>query len=290
MNDNKQIQPGEVTVVKLGGSIFEQRDTTITDVIRLQKQSVPLVLIHGGANMVTKWLNNNNNKTDFHQGERVTDQSALEMVTAVLGGLVNKEIVASINIGGGRAVGISGVDGGLIRARPLDDKLGFVGEVTEINPEVVHGLLNDEFIPVIATIGSDETGQAYNINADTVAGAIAESLEAEKLVYLTDVEGIYADPERPETLISRLRVDEAEALLREIKAKLEALKDMMALRDYVDEGPIGRRRLPTLREDERPEDEEQDELVDTAGCPTGIVSSRDIVNYLVAQFPETASK
>jgi acetylglutamate kinase len=196
MNDNKHIQPGDVTVVKLGGSIFERRDTTITDVIRLQQQGVPLVLVHGGAHLVTKWLNNNNNKTNFHQGERVTDQAALEMVTAVLGGLVNKEIVAAINVGGGRAVGISGVDGGLIQGKIRDEKMGYVGSVVRVDPAVIMSLLEAGFIPIIAPVSLHACDRPQNdplllnINGDTIAGEIAAALEVDKLILLTDVEGI----------------------------------------------------------------------------------------------------
>jgi acetylglutamate kinase len=130
----------------------------------------------------------------------------------VLKGQVNPQLVAAINVHGNYAVGVSGVDAGLIRATARDPDLGFVGDVTAIDPGVLEGLLDDEFIPVIATIGSDETGQAYNINADTVAGAIAEALGAEKLVYLTDIEGL------------RRRVDDASSLIRQVDAdELDAL-------------------------------------------------------------------
>jgi acetylglutamate kinase len=122
-------------------------------------------------------------------------------------------MVAAINVHGNYAVGVSGVDGGLIRARARDERLGFVGDVTKINPEVLEGLLDDEFIPVIATIGSDETGQAFNINADTVAGAIAESLGAEKLIYLTDIEGLRTDVDDPGTLIRQTGADHLDELI-----------------------------------------------------------------------------
>jgi len=196
MNDDKHTQPGDVTVVKLGGSIFDQKDTTITDVIRLQKQGVPLVLVHGGANLVTKWLSNNNTKTNFHQGERVTDQAALEMVTAVLGGLVNKEIVAAINVGGGRAVGISGADGGLIQGKIRDEKMGYIGSVVKVDSSVIMSLLQAGFTPVIAPVSlhacerPQDAPLLLNINGDTIAGEIAAALEVDKLILLTDVEGI----------------------------------------------------------------------------------------------------
>ena len=132
----------------------------------------------------------------------------------VLQGQVNPQLVAAINVHGRYAVGISGVDAGLIRAVARDPELGFVGDVTEINPEVILGLIDDEFIPVIATIGSDIAGQAYNINADTVAGAIAEALGAEKLVYLTDIEGLRRDVDDPASLIRQTTADELDSLDR----------------------------------------------------------------------------
>jgi acetylglutamate kinase len=136
----------------------------------------------------------------------------VDIARMVLKGQVNPQLVAAINVHGNYAVGVSGVDGGLIRARARDASLGFVGDVTRVDPAVLLGLIDDEFIPVVATIGSDETGQAYNINADTVAGAIAESLDAEKLVYLTDVEGL------------RRAVDDAGSLIRQTDAvELDAL-------------------------------------------------------------------
>jgi acetylglutamate kinase len=131
----------------------------------------------------------------------------------VLKGEVNPQLVAAINVHGNYAVGVSGVDGGLIRAEARNPELGFVGDVTEINPEVINGLLDDEFIPVIATIGSDETGQAYNINADTAAGAIAEALGAEKLIYLTDIEGLRRNVADAATLIRRTTADQLDALV-----------------------------------------------------------------------------
>ena len=131
----------------------------------------------------------------------------------VLKGQINPQLVAAINVHGNLAVGVSGVDAGLIRAAPRDERLGFVGDVTSINPAVLERLLDDEFVPVIATIGCDETGQAYNINADTVAGAIAEALDAEKLVYLTDIEGLRRDIADATSLIRQVTADELDALV-----------------------------------------------------------------------------
>ncbi|MDG1696685.1 MAG: acetylglutamate kinase, partial [Ilumatobacter sp.] len=151
--------------------------------------------------------------SEFVNGLRVTDAETVEIARMVLKGEVNPQVVAAINVHGNYAVGVSGVDGGLIRAEARNPELGFVGDVTEINPEVINGLLDDEFIPVIATIGSDENGQAYNINADTAAGAIAEALGAEKLIYLTDIEGLRRNVANAATLIRRTTADQLDALV-----------------------------------------------------------------------------
>jgi acetylglutamate kinase len=206
----------KVIVVKLGGSIFDSKDTTIEDIVHLQKQGQPLVLVHGGANIVTKWLAKQNTATNFSQGERITDQAALEMVTAVLAGLVNKEIVATIIDQGGQAVGISGVDGGLIQGKIRDKEMGYVGNVVKVNYNLLTALIKSGFIPVIAPVSLysvDRPSTApllLNINGDTIAGEIAAAIGAEKLIFLTDVEGIHDESGR---LISNLSPAEADSLL-----------------------------------------------------------------------------
>ena len=219
MNKQLTIKPGEIIVVKLGGSIFDNKDTTIEDVVSLQKQGKPLVLVHGGANIVTKWLNQNNAKTDFFQGERITDQAALEMVTAVLGGLVNKEIVAAINTVGGQAVGISGVDGSLIQGRIRDKNMGYVGNVVKVDQSLLIALLESGFIPVIAPVSlhafdrPEASPLLLNINGDTIAAEIAAAIGADNLILLTDVDGIHDESGR---LLPCLSPTEAEALLRAV--------------------------------------------------------------------------
>jgi acetylglutamate kinase len=143
----------------------------------------------------------------------VTDAETVDIARMVLIGQVNPQIVSAINVHGNYAVGVSGEDGGLIKASVRDPELGFVGDVESINPGVLLGLLEDEFIPVIATVGTDATGQAYNINADTVAGAIAEALGAEKLVYLTDIEGLRRRIDDPASLIRQATADEIDTLI-----------------------------------------------------------------------------
>ena len=209
-------KPKKLIIVKLGGSIFDAKDTTIEDVAYLQKQGQPLVLVHGGANMVTKWLKRQNAMAQFYEGERITDQESLEMVTAVLAGLVNKEITAAIIAGGGQAVGISGVDGGLIQGKIRNQEMGYVGNVVRVNQALITALLDAGFIPVVAPVSHhsfDRPAGApllLNINGDTVAGEIAAATSAEKLVFLTDVNGIR---DQSGQLVPALSPGEAQALL-----------------------------------------------------------------------------
>ncbi len=190
------IKANEIIIIKLGGSIFDNRDTSLEDVIALQKEGKPLVIVHGGAHIVTKWLKRQNANTDFFQGERITTQESLEMVTAVLGGLVNKEIVASINANGGRAVGICGIDGSLIQGKIRNKNMGYVGDVVKVDTSLVMALIESGFIPVIAPVSlhaferpANDT-LLLNINGDTIAGELAAATGAEKLILLTDVDGI----------------------------------------------------------------------------------------------------
>jgi len=210
------IKPSDIILVKLGGSIFDKKDTTIGDIIQIQKQGKPLVLVHGGAKMVTKWLSRQNANTNFTQGERVTDLASLEMVTAVLGGLVNKEIVAAINTGGGRAAGICGIDGSLIQGKIRNKEIGYVGSVVKVDISLIMTLIEAGFIPVIAPVSLHsferpaDAPLMLNINGDTVAGEIAAATGAEKLILLTDVDGIH---DENGNLLPQLTSAEAQALL-----------------------------------------------------------------------------
>ena len=203
-------------VVKLGGSMFDSSETTISDIVHFQKQGKPLVIVHGGQNLVTKWLTKQGATTTFSQGERITDEVTLEMVTAVLAGLVNKEIVAAIITAGGQAVGISGVDGALIQGKIKDKKMGYTGSVVRVNRTLLMSLLDSGFIPVVAPVSlhsfdkPDGTPLLLNINGDTVAGEIAAAIGAEKLIFLTDIDGIHDDSGK---FLSCLSPAEAEALL-----------------------------------------------------------------------------
>ncbi len=205
-----------IIVIKIGGSTLGSRDTTIEDIVALQKHGKSLVVVHGGGSAVTDWLKRQGVATTFVHGERVTDKPALEVATAVLAGLVNKEITAAINVRGGRAAGISGVDGALIESRVKDRDMGYVGAVVKVNPDILEALLETGFVPVVAPVSLyavDRPGDApaiINVNADPVAGDIAAALGAAKLVFLTDVAGI---TDTSDKVISRLSASEAEAMI-----------------------------------------------------------------------------
>jgi acetylglutamate kinase len=210
---------GKVVVVKYGGNALagtsehDALSVFAEDIVLMRLVGMRPVVVHGGGPQISELMRKLGKEAEFVDGLRVTDAETVDIARMVLKGQVNPQIVAAINVHGRYAVGVSGVDGGLIRARTRDERLGFVGDVTEINPDVLHNLLDDEFIPVVATIGSDETGQAYNINADTVAGAIAESLGAEKLVYLTDIEGLRRDVGDTASIIRQTTADELDQLV-----------------------------------------------------------------------------
>jgi acetylglutamate kinase len=210
---------GKRIVIKYGGNALagtNDHDALALfaeDIVMMRLVGMRPVVVHGGGPQISDLMKRLGKTTEFVDGLRVTDAETVEIARMVLKGQVNPQLVAAINVHGNYAVGVSGVDGGLIRAHARDERLGFVGDVTAINPEVLDGLLDDEFIPVIATIGCDETGQAYNINADTVAGAIAEALDAEKLIYLTDIEGLRSRVDDPDSLIRQTTADELDLLV-----------------------------------------------------------------------------
>ena len=203
-------------MIKLGGATLGSHDTAIEDIATLQRQGKALVVVHGGGKLITEWLDKQGIASTFVQGERVTDQATLEVVTAVLAGLVNKEIAAAINGLGGRAAGISGVDGSLIEGRTGDKEKGYVGTVTRVNTALLEVLLESAFIPVVAPVGlnsADRPADApptLNFNADIVAGEIAAATGAERLIFLTDVAGICDSSGK---LLPHLSPGEAEALV-----------------------------------------------------------------------------
>lgn len=210
---------GKTVVVKYGGNALagtSEHDALALfaeDIVLMRLVGMRPIVVHGGGPQISALMAKLGKEPEFVDGLRVTDRETVEIARMVLKGQVNPQLVAAINVHGRFAVGISGVDAGLIRAETRNPELGFVGDVTEINPEVIHRLIDDEFIPVIATIGSDEQGQAYNINADTVAGAIAEAMGAEKLVYLTDIEGLRRDVSDAASLIRQITAAELDAMV-----------------------------------------------------------------------------
>ena len=207
---------GATVVVKYGGNAMVDpalADRFAEDVVLLQAVGLRPVVVHGGGPQIGELMARLGKEPEFRDGLRVTDAETLDIARMVLSGKVNREIVSAINVHAPIAVGLSGEDAGLIVADVRDPALGYVGDVREVNPAIVERLLAEELIPVISTIGSDESGQAYNINADTVAGAIAAALGAEKLVYLTDVAGLLRDIDDPSTLITRVSAAELRVLV-----------------------------------------------------------------------------
>jgi acetylglutamate kinase len=205
----------DVLVAKIGGSTLGSHDTTLNDLVELQHQGVRSVVVHGGGAVITEWLDRHNITTRFEDGLRVTDEESLKVVVAVLAGVVNKGIIASLTKLGARAVGMCGADAGMVQAKIRDEKLGFVGDVTEVDARVLEGITRTGVIPVIAPIGllweqDRATDQLLNINADSMAGAIAAALNARWLVFLTDVLGIRDDNGDP---LSHLSSAEAKNLL-----------------------------------------------------------------------------
>lgn len=207
---------GKVVVVKFGGNAMV--DTALTDgfaadMVLLRQIGLAPVVVHGGGPQIGDLMARLGKTSEFRDGLRVTDAETLDIARMVLVGKVNRDIVGAINVHGPLAVGISGEDGRVITATARNPDLGFVGEVTDVNTDLLERLLAEGLIPVISTIGADAKGQAYNINADTVAGAVAAALEAEKVVYLTDVAGLLDDVDDPDSLVPRTTADSLDARL-----------------------------------------------------------------------------
>jgi acetylglutamate kinase len=207
---------GKTVVIKYGGHAMddpELADLFAQDVVLMRLVGMNPVVVHGGGPQISDLMRRLGKEPEFVDGLRVTDAETVDIVRMALVGKVNREIVSSVNQHGSYAVGLSGEDAGLITVGQRDDKLGFVGDVRRIDPSILERLIREELIPVVATVGVDDAGQAYNVNADTVAGAIAESLRAEKLVYLTNVAGLYGDLADQSSLISRVDVDRLATLV-----------------------------------------------------------------------------
>eukprot|EP01018_Ginkgo_biloba_P001149 Gb_05172 [translate_table: standard] len=209
---------GKTVVVKYGGAAMKNenlKDGVIKDLVLLSCVGLRPVFVHGGGPEINEWLGKIGIQPQFKNGLRVTDAPTMEVVEMVLVGKVNKSLVSLINRAGGNAVGLCGKDGKLITARAAGGDLGFVGEVSSINTSVLKAIVENGSIPVIASVAADDNGQAYNINADTVAGEIAASLGAEKLILLTDVSGLLLDRDNPESLVKEVDLKGVKKLVEE---------------------------------------------------------------------------
>ncbi|PZC42706.1 MAG: acetylglutamate kinase [Chloroflexi bacterium] len=203
-----------LTVIKIGGSTFGNHDTTLNDLVELQKKGEKFVVVHGGGKTISEWMEKQGVRPKFVNGLRVTDSQSLDIVVAVLTGVINKSLVASINSIGGRAIGISGADGNMVSAEIADPELGYVGKIKSVDTAPIKAILEAGYIPVIAPVGihsgSLDHNKLLNINADTVAGYVSASINADRIVFLTDVEGVLDSSKR---LISRMTKRQADSLV-----------------------------------------------------------------------------
>ena len=207
---------GAVVVVKYGGHAMVDPALAASfarDIVLVRSVGLQPVVVHGGAPQIGEHLAKLGKTSEFREGLRVTDAETLDVARMVLVGKVGRDIVSAVNANGGASLGLSGEDGALVVATPRDPELGFVGDVAHVNPGVIVRLLAEEIIPVVSPIGADVHGQAYNINADTVAAALAGALNAAKAVYLTDVPGLLADASDKSSLVSRATVEEVQAMI-----------------------------------------------------------------------------
>lgn len=203
-------------VVKYGGNAMindELKEAVMRDLVLLTTVGIKVVLVHGGGPAINKTLDKIGVKSKFVDGLRVTDKETVDVVQMVLAGKVNKDLVCQIGNLGGHAIGLSGMDGNMIKCKPLDSEHGFVGEITETNMEVINEVLANNFIPVISTIGYDEHGNCYNINADTVAAQIAGDLKAEALISMTDIVGLLRDVNDDSSKIQKVFISDIPALI-----------------------------------------------------------------------------
>ncbi len=216
---------GKVVVVKYGGNVLSPKPgqpavdeaealaSFAEDIVLMRSVGMLPVVVHGGGPQIGALMQRVGKEAEFQDGFRVTDADTIDLVRMVLVGKVNRDIVSTINVHGALAVGLSGEDANLITAEARSEALGYVGDVVHVDPVIVHQLLAQGLIPVVATIGTDHTGQAFNINADTAAGALAAALGAEKLVFLTDVSGLRAVPDDPSTLIHQASASDLDRLV-----------------------------------------------------------------------------
>ena len=209
---------GKIVVVKYGGNAMineELKQQVMEDIVLLHLIGVKIVLVHGGGPEITDTLKKIGKESVFVDGLRVTDKETADVVQMVLAGKINKSLVNLLGTKGGKAMGISGMDGHLIEAEVKDERLGFVGRITKVNVEPITDLLEHDYIPVVSTVGCDRNGNVYNINADTAAAFIAGALEAESLISMTDIAGILKDKDNPESLIPVVDLEDAKALFED---------------------------------------------------------------------------
>ena len=215
---NIQMYRKKIIVVKYGGNAMindELKEAVMRDLVLLSTIGIKVVLVHGGGPAINKTLDKMNIESKFADGLRVTDKDTIDVVQMVLAGKVNKDLTCQIGNYGGHAIGLSGMDGNMLKCKPLDNTHGYVGEITEVNMDAVNEILNNGWIPVISTIGYDENGCCYNINADTAAAVIAGALKAEALISMTDIVGLLRDKDDDSTLIHRVYISDTPALIAE---------------------------------------------------------------------------
>ncbi len=208
----------KIIVVKYGGNAMineELKEAVMGDLVLLALIGIKVVLVHGGGPEITDMLSRVGKKSEFVSGLRVTDKETVDIVQMVLAGKINKNLVNIIQNKGGKAIGLCGIDGHMIKAEQLDEKLGYVGEITDVNIQPILDVIDKGYIPVVSTVGCDGDGNTYNINADTAAARIAGELKAECLISMTDIEGILRDKNDPSTLISKIYVSDAPRLIKE---------------------------------------------------------------------------
>ena len=209
---------GKIVVIKYGGNAMineKLKDSVMRDIVLLSLIGVKVVLVHGGGPEITEMLGKIGKESQFVDGLRVTDKETAEVVQMVLAGKINKSLVNLIQLKGGKSIGLSGLDGHMIEAAKKDERLGFVGDITNVNVEPILDVLEKGYIPVVSTVGCDSEGNVYNINADTAAAKIAGELKAESLISLTDISGILYDKDDPSTLIPVITLSDAERLVEE---------------------------------------------------------------------------
>ncbi|MBQ8747523.1 MAG: acetylglutamate kinase [Clostridia bacterium] len=208
----------KIIVVKYGGNAMindDLKEAVMGDIVLLSLIGIKVVLVHGGGPEISDMLKRVGKQSEFVNGLRVTDEESMDIVQMVLAGKINKNLVNLLMEKGGRAIGLCGVDGHMIEAKQLDPALGYVGEITQVNTQPILDVLEKGYIPVISTIGCDNEGHTYNINADTAAARIAGMLKAESLISMTDIAGILRDKDDPSTLISKINVSDAPELIHE---------------------------------------------------------------------------